>query len=270
MKHPYASPGLRLIAFLFDVTILWTPVMLLGTNIVLLSVWRKIPRGMFDNLTALSVVSLTVISFLYFTLSQGSAQRATVGQRILHIFVADQEMKTLSYLRAAIRYAPLAALFLFKPIFLKSTDLPSLTKGSPVHLAALALWFTIVGCYLYTILDSQRASVIDRLLSVRVYRNQATSDFTVPQVQAIMAIVTIFLCVLPLFRKVPPSWLALAFICISVGLVLVGWRAAKAIPLRQYLGQVLAFPRVIFISMVPSIILGLVTWGVVLYWRLIS
>jgi len=80
----------------------------------LAAVWRRALSYLVDVLVLFPLIALVqrgvwlgvlmLCAWLYFGLMESSARQATLGKRLLHIFVADGRGRRISFLRASVRY----------------------------------------------------------------------------------------------------------------------------------------------------------------------
>ena len=100
----YAGFWKRFIALIVDTIIL------IVITVVLMSLTGVIVGGIFDNRALLaSIINATLwinilIVWLYFALQESSSKQATLGKRLLKIYVTNREEEQLTFAQATIRH----------------------------------------------------------------------------------------------------------------------------------------------------------------------
>ncbi len=159
----------RIAAYLVDYVILFTTLILLQLGIVAVGQgfpYQLLKQGWQIELWVLTSISLP--TWLYFTLTEQSARQATLGKRLLDLQVKTVNEKRLTFwqalLRTLIKLLPweLTHLTLLTPTPLWWDSDPSLRPG-------LVIVYVLLGLYLATmLLNPRRQSIHDLIVNSMV------------------------------------------------------------------------------------------------------
>lgn len=272
-KRRYAGFWIRSLAVCIDYTIIAMPLSLLVVSyIFLILIFEKPLFVSKSSFMPIVYFSSTIIFILYFVIFNSSKLQATIGKKVCNIFIGDSTTENkIKKTKAFGRFVFLGMVLIFNQLW-RSSYADDSTSNDWVYLASVLALF--LASHFLAAITERKTALHDILFKTSVFYGQPPplrlkgNNSVKSYYMAIAILLILWGAVIPLF-KLDHVILMWCFITLYISFVLIVLAYYKLrsphIYAKYSISMAVRSLRPLFLSLIPTFVLLLLTYSIVLY-----
>jgi uncharacterized RDD family membrane protein YckC len=267
----YAGFWIRSLALSVDYTIMVLPFALFFSCLILLILLFQVQLPFeISKLKPLLLVVFMLICVLYFVGFNSSEKQGTIGKRVCNIYLGNKNCKSrITKLKALGRLAFFGILLITNKLWRYGYDTNPDTSPWIVFLVLFSL---LAFSHILAALTSQKTALHDILFKTRVYLGRPRIDDDSTNTKSYHIVFGVLLltwgAAIPVFKMddVVTIWSVVSlYVLMVLGALIFYKYKSPSIYAKYSISMALRSLRPLFYALIPSFILLLLTYGIVLY-----